>query len=203
MKTLQVGKRYSDGNGDWYIITENEDSTRDEYPFRGTNLTTGYSYSYAPQGQYIKEQSGMDDLLLPFETEQQKEPTVKHLEVILAIIQGTPVQYDYTLSGTWHDYGTEDSTELNPVKYSEYNWRIKPPVVPKRTVQIGKRTVVAPEVEAPVRGCGYYIPFGTLMYTWEDDLIDNNLLESARVFLDKEHARDAQEAIRALLLGKD
>jgi hypothetical protein len=205
MKTLQVGKSYRDGCRYEYHITENTKSDRVLYPFKGTHTRTGDVRTYTHNGIHIKSApSIVDDLVIPCETEaQQKEPTMKHLEVILAIVQGTPVQYDSTLTGTWHDYGTEGSTEINPVNYPEYNWRIKHQPAPKRTVVIGKRTVVAPEVEAPASGSEYWIPHESYTYIWNNDSIDQEYLEAGRIFLDKYDAKMCSDALTHILLGKD
>ena len=131
----------------------------------------------------------------------KEEPKVKHLDVILAIVQGTPVQYDFTLTGTWHDY--EHNTGMSPVDHPEYNWRIKPQPEPKRTVVIGKRTVVAPEVEAPAIGSEYWVMYCDYIEEWNNDSADFALLLEGRVFLDAKDGRTCQVAIQALLLGKD
>lgn len=128
---------------------------------------------------------------------------MKHLDVILAIVQKIPVQYDYMLTGTWYDYNyTFD--DLSPVNYPEYNWRIKPQPELKRTAVIGKRTVVAPEVEAPAIGTGYFTNYDPkYLFEWENDLVDEGHLAKGCVYLSSQNAINCQEAISALLLGKD
>lgn len=204
MKTLQVGKSYKSKNGDWYFIRESADL---EYPFLGSK-EDGEEWYYTPSGLFMKGLQHELDLIIPEETEQttvltKEEPKVKHLEVILAIVQKIPVQYDYMQTGTWHDY-SYTSDDLSPVNYPEYNWRIKPLPEPKRTVVIGKRTVIAPEVEAPAIGTGYFSNYDPkYLFEWENDLVDKGHLAKGCVYLNSQDAINCQEAISALLLGKD
>jgi len=211
MKALQVGKSYKDGYGDSYIISLNEGEGKEHYPYKGTNLETGDQWLFTKQGFFLTYATGCSDLLIPDEPEQttelttvptKEEPKVPHLDVILAIVQKIPVQYDYMQTGTWHDYNYT-SDDLSPVNYPEYNWRIKPQPEPKRTVQIGKRTVVAPEVKAPEIDDLCWITGWTNSVSWDNDRADNEHLAEGRVFLTKQDADNCQEAIIALLLGKD
>ena len=210
MKTLQVGKSYKDGHGDSYTISLNEGQGKEHYPYKGTNLETGDQWVFTKQGFFTPRATGCDDLIIPDEPEQTTELTkedskVKHLEVILAIVQGTLVQYDYMLTGTWHDY--EHNTGMSPVDHPEYNWRIKPQPEPKRTVQIGKRTVVAPEVNILHTGCEYFYidrSQGKInLGVWSDHNVDKKRLELGNIFMLEQDAINCQEAISALLLGKD
>lgn len=208
MRTLQVGKTYKDGCRYAYTISENTKGDKALYPFRGTNERTGDSRTYTPYGVHVKSApSIVDDLIIPDGHDQTteltvEEPKIEHLDVILAIVQNIPVQYDYMLTGTWHDYNYT-SDDLSPVNYPEYNWRIKP----KRTVQIGKRTVVAPEIEVPENINKYYHMYGVIggirCSTWVNSLVDNERLRLGRVFLTKQDTINCQEAISALLSGKD
>jgi hypothetical protein len=213
MRTLQVGKTYKDGCMYAYTISENTKGDKVLYPFRGTNERTGDSRTYTPYGVHVKSApSIVDDLVIPDEPEQttelptvptKEEPKMEHLDVILAIVQKIPVQYDYMLTGTWHDYNYT-SDDQSPVNYPEYNWRIKPKPEPKRTVQIGKRTVVAPEVETPCNGTRYFTNHDPKYeFEWENDLVDKGHLIKGCVYLNSQDAIDCQEAISALLLGTD
>lgn len=210
MKTLQVGKSYKDACGDTYSVEVNKEGSSHVYPFKGVSLhNTSY---FTANGKYTSCGDSVYDLIIPDEPEQttsltieqtKEEPKVPHLDVILAIVQKIPVQYDYMQTGTWHDY-SYTSDDLSPVNYPEYNWRIKPQSKPKRTVQIGKRTVVAPEAEAPAVGTWYHKCFGAGdEIEWLNDTLDNQWLESGLVFLEKQNAINCQEAISTLLIGAD
>lgn len=204
MKTLETGKSYKSGNGDWYFIRKSDSL---EYPFLGSN-EDGDEWHYTVNGRFNCFEPHELDLIIPDETEQttelpMEEPKVPHLEVILAIVQKIPVQYDYMLTGTWHDYNYT-SDDLSPMNYPEYNWRIKPQPELKRTAVIGKRTVVAPEVEAPAIGTGYFTNYDPkYLFEWENDLVDEGHLAKGYVYLNSQDAINCQEAISALLLGKD
>ena len=152
MKTLQVGESYKDSYGTLHSIRQSDNTV---YPFVGVT-DDGSEYYYTKHGSFNFGGKSEYDLIIPDEPEQttvpiKEESKVKHLDIILAIVQKIPVQYDYMLTGTWYDY-SYTSDDLSPVNYPEYNWRIKPQPEPKRTVQIGKRTVAAPEVEEPAIG---------------------------------------------------
>jgi hypothetical protein len=210
METLQVGKTYRDGCKYAYTISENTKGDKVRYPFRGTNERTGDSRTYTPYGVHVKSApSIVDDLIIPYEPEQttelapeltKEEPKVKHLEVILAIVQGTPVQFKNMHTDGWVDL---DERYANPVTNPLWDWRIKPEPEPKRTVQIGKRTVVAPEVEAPAVGSDYWVMYCDYIEEWNNDSTDFALLLEGRVFLNANDGKTCQEAIQALLSGKD
>ena len=217
MKTLRVGETYRTIYGDQLLITSQEKSnaynTSSALVYVGKCLTTGQYGTFNPNGKHISGYSPFN-LIIPDEPEQttsltieqiKEEPKVKNLEVILAIVQGTPVQYDYMLTGTWHDY--EHNTGMSPVDHPEYNWRIKPQPEPKRTVQIGKRTVVAPEVNILHTGCEYFYidrSQGKInLGVWSDHNVDKKRLELGNIFMLEQDAINCQEAISALLLGKD
>lgn len=200
MKTLQAGKTYKDGNGTTHLISRSNNPT---YQFTGTT-EDGSSFCYTSQGKFAIGAESEYDLIIPEEDQEVQhaaKPEIPHLEVILAIAQSTPVQYDFLLSGTWHDF--EVGFEINPVDFPQYNWRIKPEVEPKRTVVIGKRTVVAPEVEAPELGSEYWLTHESYTYIWANDSIDNEYLEAGRVFLDRCDAKICSDALTHVLLGKD
>lgn len=212
MKTLRVGETYRTASKDQVFITSQEKSnTSSALVYVGKCLTTGQYGTFNPNGKHISGYSPFN-LIIPDEPEQtlelpteltKEEPKVPHLDVILAIVQKIPVQYDYMLTGTWHDYNYT-SDDQSPVNYPEYNWRIKPPPEPKRTVQIGKRTVVAPEIEAPAIGTGYFTNYDPkYLFEWENDLVDEGHLAKGYVYLSSQDAINCQEAISALLLGKD
>ena len=211
MKTLQIGKTYKDGQGYGYTIQPHAGEDCDLFPFKGFQ-SDGLTFDlFTEDGKFFSSKRESEyNLIIPDEPEQtteltaeitKEEPKVKHLDVILAIVQGTPVQYDFTLTGTWHDY--EHNTGMSPVDHPEYNWRIKPQPEPKRTVVIGKRTVVAPEVEAPAIGSEYWVMYCDYIEEWNNDSADFALLLEGRVFLDAKDGRTCQVAIQALLLGKD
>ena len=207
MKKLEAGKSYQNRDDDWFFISKNDNKF---YPFIGTS-EEGAVESFTDDGKVNCSGESVYDLIIPDEldqvTEQTKEePKVPHLDVILAIIQKIPVQYDYMLTGTWHDYNYT-SDDLSPVNYPEYNWRIKPQLEPKRTVVIGKRTVVAPEISILHWGSEYFYidkSQGSISKgIWSEHIVDKKRLEMGNIFMLEQDAINCQEAISALLLGKD
>jgi hypothetical protein len=96
-----------------------------------------------------------------------------------------------------------DERHTDPVTNPSWDWRITPAAPPKRTVQIGKRTVIAPEVEAPAVGRDYWVMYCDYIEEWNNDSTDFALLSEGRVFLDAKDGRTCQVAIQALLLGND
>ena len=214
MKTLQVGNKYKTQAGNTVTITRLRNS--EEYPYAGLCREIGPSeLSFTKDGKFLSYATNECDLIIPNEPDQttelttesnKEEPKVEHLEVILAIVQKIPVQYDYMLTGTWHDYNYT-SDDLSPVNYPEYNWRIKPQLEPKRTVVIGKRTVVAPEISILHWGSEYFYidkSQGSISKgIWSEHIVDKKRLEMGNIFMLEQDAINCQEAISALLLGKD
>jgi len=204
MKTLQTGKSYKARNGDLFFISKNASL---EYPFLGSN-EEGDEWQYASNGLFIIGNEHELDLIIPEEDQEVlpvAKPEIPHLEVILAIAQNIPVQYDYMLSGTWHDF--EVGFEINPVNFPKCNWRIKPKSEQTRTVVIGKRTVVAPEVEVPLRVKSYFYwdsSQGCVLDSyWCGTVEDRARLSTGNLFYSENDAENCYEAISALLLGTD
>jgi len=211
MKTLQVGKTYKDRIGRVIYISRLDEDPFNVYPFTGCGVA-GKSHCYSTKGNYWSDGVlSKYDLIIPDEPAQttvptKEEPKVKHLDVILAIVQKIPVQYQTEDSfDKWFDL-TDDMVG-NPITNPERNWRIKPQPEPKRTVQIGKRTVVAPEISVLHTGCEYFYidkSQGIInLGVWSEHTVDKKRLELGNIFMLEQDAINCQEAISALLLGKD
>lgn len=212
MKTLQVGESYENRLGTSYLIECCE--SEGEFRFRGVYIDHNGEADYdlfTEQGRSASFGCSDYDLIIPDEPQVQQpvqtevKPEVPHLGVILAIVQKVPVQYDYMLTGVWHDY--EQNTDKSPVDHPEYNWRIKPKPEPKRTVVIGKRTVVAPEVEVPFSNKSYFYwdsAQGCVLDSyWCGTEEDHARFNTGNLFYSENDAENCYEAISDLLLGED
>lgn len=200
MNTLQVGRTYTDFDDNKYLIAKNNspDTNNDKYPFVGFLIDQKSREYFTADGKYFSDKRPHDSNLIV----EEYTTIVPHLDVIIAFMEKKVIQFQIGNNGSWYDYNYCLDT-LSPVQRPEYSWRVKPPELPKRTVQIGTQTVIAPEIKAPNQATTYYYcngrtAQGIVDTKWYGDDEDKVRLNNHNVFLNKQDAIKCVEAIAAL-----